>query len=80
MGKQGYCIAYAISETGGIEGPWKQAERPLFEKDGGHGMVFTSYDGRLLLSIHSPNDTPNERAVFHELRETENGLELMNAV
>ncbi|MGI6669746.1 MAG: glycoside hydrolase family 43 protein [Acetivibrionales bacterium] len=77
MGKQGYCIAYAISESGGIEGPWKQAEKPLFDKDGGHGMIFTSYDGRLMLSIHSPNDTPNERAVFLELRETDDGLEIV---
>ncbi len=77
MGKQGYCIAYAVSATGEIEGPWKQADKPLFDKDGGHGMIFPSYDGRLLLSIHSPNDTPNERALFAELKETEEGLEVV---
>lgn len=78
MGEQGYCIAYAVSETGEIEGPWKQADKPLFDKDGGHGMIFTSYDGHLLLSIHSPNDTPNERAIFVEIKETEEGLEVVN--
>jgi len=77
MGKQGYCIAYAVSASGEIDGPWKQAEKPLFDKDGGHGMIFTSYDGRLLLSIHSPNDTPNERVLFLELRETSEGLEVV---
>ncbi len=77
IGEKGYCIAYAVSETGEIEGPWKQADRPLFDKDGGHGMIFTSYDGRLLLSIHSPNDTPNERAIFVEIKETGEGLEVM---
>lgn len=76
MGDLGYCIGYAISETGNLLGPWKQAERPLFDKDGGHGMIFEAYDGRLLLSIHTPNDTPNERAAFFELKETENGLML----
>jgi len=75
MGDQGYCIAYAVSETGSILGPWKQAENPLFNRDGGHGMVFSTYDDRLLLSIHSPNKTPNERAVFLELKETADGLE-----
>ena len=77
MGKQGYCIAYAVSETGEIDGPWKQADKPLFDRDGGHGMIFSSYDGRLLLSIHSPNDTPNERALFIELKENEEGLEVV---
>jgi beta-xylosidase len=80
MGKQGYCISYAVSQSGKIQGPWKQASKPLFDKDGGHGMIFTTYDGRLMLSIHSPNDTPNERAFFVELNETEEGLEVIGPV
>jgi len=78
MGNQGYCISYAVSTTGKISGPWKQRDKPLFDKDGGHGMIFTTYDGRLMLSIHSPNDTPNERALFVELKETWEGLEVIN--
>jgi len=78
VGEQGYCIGYAISENGKITGPWKQCQYPLFEKDGGHGMIFESYDGRLLLSIHTPNDTPNERAAFFELSEMAYGLEIKN--
>ena len=75
-GTEGYCIGYAVSENGGILGPWKQCESPLFGKDGGHGMIFRAYDGRLLLSIHMPNDSPHERAAFFELEETEGGLRL----
>ncbi|MDF2596037.1 MAG: glycoside hydrolase family 43 [Clostridia bacterium] len=76
MGEEGYCIAYALSDNGSILGPWQQAEAPLFKKDGGHGMIFETYDNRLLLSIHTPNDSPNERAAFFELIETQEGLEL----
>lgn len=75
MGDGGYCIGYAVSESGGILGPWKQA--PLYSGDGGHGMIFKAYDGRLLLAIHTPNKTPNERAVFLEIKETEDGLTLL---
>ena len=75
MGEKGYCLGYAVSESGGVQGPWTQAERPLFAEDGGHGMIFRAYDGRLLLALHSPNRTPFERAVFIELEETEGGLE-----
>jgi hypothetical protein len=37
-------------------------------------MVFRALDGRLLLTLHQPNDTPNERARFFSLAETTEGL------
>jgi hypothetical protein len=67
VGEEGYCLGFAASESGHVTGPWKQAEQPLFAKDGGHGMVFRSFDGKLMLALHSPNKTPHERAVFIEL-------------
>ncbi len=63
MADKGYTIGYAISESDEIFGPWIQYEKPLFEKDGGHGMVFESYNNQLFLAIHQPNDTPIERAI-----------------
>ncbi|MCL2248015.1 MAG: glycoside hydrolase family 43 protein [Oscillospiraceae bacterium] len=74
IGDGGYCSGYAISDSGNILGPWKQSPEPLFGKDGGHGMIFRAYDGRLLLTVHTPNKTPNERAMFVELEETDDGL------
>ena len=59
-----YALGTAISTTGKITGPWEQSNSPLFEKDGGHGMLFTTFTGQLMLSLHQPNDTPNERPVF----------------
>ena len=78
IGLTGYCIAYARSESGTVLGPWTHPEEPLFSRDGGHGMIFRAYDGRLLLTIHAPNRTPLERAAFFELMETEDGLRLAN--
>ena len=62
-----YCIGVATSESGTIDGPWIQSDEPLFSGDGGHGMVFTAPDGELYLAIHTPNGTPNERAIFVRL-------------
>jgi hypothetical protein len=73
MSKNGYSIGYAVSD-GGIAGPWRQESKPLFDRDGGHGMIFETYGGELLLAIHSPNDTPNERALFVKLEEKEDGI------
>lgn len=37
-------------------------------------MVFTGPGGRLFLTLHHPNHTPDERAQFIELVETAAGL------
>lgn len=37
-------------------------------------MIFRALDGRLLLTLHTPNRTPEERAVFIELEEVSGGL------
>ena len=62
-----YAIGTAYSENG-ICGPWVQEAEPLYI-GGGHGMVFRKKDGTLWLSIHSPNETPKERALFLPLEE-----------
>lgn len=67
-GPTGYTIGFAQSDNG-ILGPWKQAEKPLFDKDGGHGMLFRDKTGRLLLTIHAPNQSPLERPFFLEVED-----------
>jgi len=74
-----YCIGVA-SSPGGLDGPWTQCDHPLFESDGGHGMVFSTHDGSLYLAIHTPNKTPNERPIFVGLRETNEGLQETGAI
>lgn len=63
-GVNGYAIGIARSVTGDIKGPWVQDHEPLFGQDGGHGMLFTTFEGELMLAIHRPNKTPNERPLF----------------
>lgn len=70
-GEQGYAIGMAVSTTGEVFGPWRQVGEPLYAKDGGHGMVFRRFDGQLMLAIHCPNDSPNERPLFLEVEEKE---------
>ena len=74
FGDSGYALGVATSESGRVRGPWRQAEHALFPEDGGHGMVFRALDGTLYLTVHQPNDTPNERARLIPLRETADGL------
>lgn len=75
----GYSVGIARSTTGEIDGKWKHDLTPLYTEgayhplDGGHGMIFETPDGRLMLSIHSPNSSTEENmthAVFLELEDT----------
>lgn len=54
-GRRMYTYAQAVSESGRIEGPWKQAESSFNADDGGHTMIFRDLEGQLRVSYHSPN-------------------------
>lgn len=74
FGKEGYTEALAYSDNGDVTGRWKQDDRLLFAKDGGHGMLFTGLDGTLYLALHSPNRKLEERPVFYPIREEKDTL------
>lgn len=76
FGAKGYAMGIARSETGRITGPWQQDPEPLWAEDGGHGMIFRTFDNRLMLTFHSPNETPQERPVFVEIVETQDSVRL----
>lgn len=71
MGEGGYVEAIARSDNGDITGNWSVDEKPLFDKDGGHGMLFETFKGKLNLVLHQPNKTPLEHPVLIELTEKE---------
>ncbi|NOJ58796.1 glycoside hydrolase family 43 protein [Arthrobacter sp. 260] len=76
IGTNGYAMGIARSESGTVLGPWTQDEDPIWGHDGGHGMIFRSFDGHLYLALHQPNHTPDERAVLRPLAVNGDGLSL----
>ena len=72
-----YAIGIAESTTGKVTGPWRQQEEPLFRQHGGHGMLFRSFDGRLLITFHGPNSPAGaERAHIYEIEDLGETLRL----
>lgn len=67
FGESGYAQATASSQNGCITGPWIINKKLLFEKDGGHGMLFTALNGQLFLVLHSPNTSLKEHPVFYPI-------------
>lgn len=82
-----YLVGVAESRNGRVDGEWIQDKKLLFSKevtgkyDGGHGMIFTDRDGKMYLSVHSPNNLENglkEEAIFVSVFEA-NGRLYCNA-
>ncbi|MBZ9638821.1 glycoside hydrolase family 43 protein [Streptomyces sp. PSKA30] len=61
----GYVQTYAVSKSGNLAGPWQQ-HRPLVRNDSGHGMLFHTFDGRLMMVLHRPFD--NARGKLYEMQ------------
>ncbi|MBO5440507.1 MAG: family 43 glycosylhydrolase [Clostridia bacterium] len=62
-----YVEAISRSSNGSIKGKWSIDNKLLYEKDGGHGMIFTDLNGVGKFVYHSPNETPNERPFYTQI-------------
>ena len=79
FGERGYAVGIARSGSGTMQGPWIPDRQPLYE-GGGHCMVFHSLEGKPMLVLHAPNDSPKERAKFFEIHETQDSIRLQAVV
>ena len=48
-----YVETVARSESGKLSGPWRQLA-PLVGNDSGHGMLFRTFEGQLMMVLHQP--------------------------
>ncbi len=76
----GYTVGYARSASGTIHGPWIQEKIPLYALDGGHAMLFRTFEGALMMSLHCPNDHPRKRILLFEMEETGDTLAIRNEI
>ena len=71
----GYVQAVCYSDNDDIDGNFIHDLPLLAEKDGGHGMIFTGFDGKTYLVLHSPNSNPDERPALTQIIEKDGHLE-----
>lgn len=71
-----YVEAVSYSDHQELDGEWKHSRDLLFDKDGGHGMIFRTFSGELIFVMHAPNVSPNERPVLKKIKEQEGRLML----
>ncbi|TDH21330.1 glycoside hydrolase [Segetibacter sp. 3557_3] len=48
-----YTQGVAYSKSGTLDGPWVHEKDPITPSNFGHGMLFKTLDGKLLMSVHS---------------------------
>ena len=48
-----YTQGVAYSESGTLDGPWVQEKEPITPPNYGHGMLFRTFEGKLLMAVHS---------------------------
>ncbi len=78
-GPRKYAVGIARSTSGGVFGPWEQLPDPLWSDDGGHPMLFETFDGRLVMVIHQPNRRV-ERARFFEIEDLGDTLRIKSEI
>ena len=72
--KDGYVQTLARSKSGQIAGPWEQLP-PLVRNDSGHGMLFHTFEGQLMLVLHRP--FTNARGKLYEIEDTGDNLKVL---
>lgn len=72
----GYVEAISYSDNGEIRVNWKHSDNLLFKRDGGHGMIFESFEGTKYFVCHQPNLPSYERPILKRIVENNGMLEL----
>ena len=76
----GYTTAYARSLSGEVQGPWVHEAEPLYALDGAHSMLFRTFGGELMMSLHCPNRHDLKRILLFEMEEGFSSLHIVNEV
>ena len=75
-GAEGMATGIAVSESGKLAGPWVQQDEPVYKANGGHAMLFKSFEGKLMIALHSPYNGETHPHIF-EMEDTGNTLRIV---
>ncbi len=77
-GEGRYLQAVCYSESGKIAGPWVQESEPFLGNNSGHGMLFRTFEGKLLYVVHhAEGDNGARKPEFWEVDDSGDKLVLL---
>jgi len=71
-----YAQGVAYSESGSIKGPWVQEKEALKEDNSGHGMIFTTFEGKRLFIVHHAEEKGPRKPQLYEIDDSGDKLVL----
>jgi len=71
-----YAQGIAYSTSGSIKGPWVQEAEAFKGDNSGHGMVFTTFEGKRLYSVHHVEGNGPRKPQFYEVDDSGDKLVL----
>jgi len=74
----GYTIGIARSKSGEVLGPWEQDPEPIWAMDGGHPMLFRTFEGQLMMAFHCNNS--NKKMLICQMEEQGDKLRIVNEI
>lgn len=73
-----YTQGVAYSSSGTLDGPWIQEKEPITPPNFGHGMLFKTFQGKLLMAVHShQNINGRYRRIPHLFEADDSGDKLI---
>ena len=71
-----YVQTLARSESRRLDGPWEQLD-PLVRNDSGHGMLFETFEGQLMMVLHRPFEYPESRGKLFDMKDMGDDLRVV---
>ncbi|MBN2012110.1 family 43 glycosylhydrolase [candidate division KSB1 bacterium] len=75
-GEHRYAQGIAYSESGSIKGPWVQEPEAFKGDNSGHGMLFTTFEGKRLFIIHHAEERGPRKPQLYEVDDSGDKLVL----
>jgi hypothetical protein len=75
-GEHRYAQGIAYSESGSIRGPWVQEKEAFKGDNSGHGMLFTTFEGKRLFIIHHSEGNGPRKPQLYEVDDSGDKLVL----
>lgn len=73
-----YIVASAVSENGTIRGPWTHHTEAVFDKNGGHAMLFTDFSGQMKICMHYPERYFHEHPLILDVEMKDGKVEIQS--
>lgn len=75
-GENRYAQGVAYSQSGKLKGPWIQEKEAFKGDNSGHGMIFTTFEGKRLFIIHHSEGNGPRKPQIYEIDDTGDKLVL----